>query len=126
MTELNVCTLMAERVRLKFCQKLFREEPISLVSEPNSQYVGHICVLALHMLRRQLFLNISQSNSNALDEIDVLGCDGTNTNTGWKGDILRKLGELTGINRGINLLHFTEMFPILFSQIDDTTSSLVS
>ncbi|GBO30825.1 hypothetical protein AVEN_210765-1 [Araneus ventricosus] len=48
------------------------------------------------MMRRQLFLSTSRANSKVgsmrLMRLDVTE---TNTNTGWKGGILRKLEELT-------------------------------
>ncbi|EFN75879.1 hypothetical protein EAI_04605, partial [Harpegnathos saltator] len=59
-------------------------------------------------------------------EVDVLGCDGTNTNTGWKAGILRKLEELTRkpMQWAVCLLHFNELpFRALFTHIDSASSS---
>ncbi|GBN16071.1 hypothetical protein AVEN_80406-1 [Araneus ventricosus] len=92
---------------------IFREEHISLVAEPNSQYVGHVTSssASAHEETTVIFECITSQLKGGFDEVDVLGCDGTNTNNGWKGGILRKLDELTGkpIQWAVCLLHFIEL-----------------
>ncbi|GBN66938.1 hypothetical protein AVEN_173931-1 [Araneus ventricosus] len=78
--------------------RIVREEHISLVAEPNSQYVGHVTPTSgsAHDEATVIFEYITSQLKGVFDEVDVLGCDGTNTNTGWKCGILRKLEGLTG------------------------------
>ncbi|GBM59868.1 hypothetical protein AVEN_50453-1 [Araneus ventricosus] len=77
---------------------IVREELIFLVVEPNSQYVGHVTQSSGSAYDETTVIceYITSQLKSGFDEVYVLGCDGTNTNTGWKGGILRKLEELTG------------------------------
>ncbi|GBL78089.1 hypothetical protein AVEN_181726-1, partial [Araneus ventricosus] len=77
---------------------IVREEHISLAAEPNSQYVGHVTPSSgsAHDETTAIFEDITSQLKGGFDEVDVVGCDGTNTNTGWKGGILRKSEELIG------------------------------
>ncbi|GBL89890.1 hypothetical protein AVEN_178324-1 [Araneus ventricosus] len=86
--------------------------------------------LALHMVRRQLFLSTSRANSK-VDLMKLMCLDVTEQTpiTGWKGGILQKLEELTDkpMQWADCLLHFIELpFRDLFSHIDGTSSSLNS
>ncbi|GBL80105.1 hypothetical protein AVEN_224996-1 [Araneus ventricosus] len=65
---------------------IVREEHISLVAEPNSQYVGHVTPSSgsAHDETTVIFEYITNQLKGGFDEVDVLGCDGTNTNTGCK------------------------------------------
>lgn len=68
------------------------KEHISLIREPKFHYLGHttpridtgkgICDSIL------AFLNC---NNVTLDDLKCVGCDGTNTNTGWKSGAIRHM-----------------------------------
>ncbi|GBL86982.1 hypothetical protein AVEN_218705-1 [Araneus ventricosus] len=77
---------------------IFREENISLVSEPNSQYVGHVTPssASAHDETTVIFEYITSQLKGAFDEVDVLGCDGRNTNYWLEG---RYSSKIRGINR---------------------------
>ncbi|GBM06119.1 hypothetical protein AVEN_265177-1 [Araneus ventricosus] len=65
---------------------IVREEHISLVAEPNSQYVSHVTPSSgsAHDDTTVIFDYIMSQLKGGFDEVYVLGCDGTNTNTGCK------------------------------------------
>ncbi|GBN00641.1 hypothetical protein AVEN_154407-1 [Araneus ventricosus] len=125
MIQLKACTLMVERMRLKLRQASF--EKITFPWWLNltlNTLVTSLRLLALHMMRRQLFLSTSRANS----KVDLMKLDVTEQTpiTGWKSGILRKLEELTGkrMQWAVCLLHFIELpFRDLFTHIDSTSSS---
>lgn len=69
------------------------EEHISLIQEPGSQYFGHVSVKTSSKAADLANGLISFINERQVDmsKLNVIGCDGTNTNTGWKGGVIRLL-----------------------------------
>lgn len=99
-----------------------KEEHISVIGEPFSKYLGHLSVV------RGLALNISGDILNSFGNLDfsAIGCDGTVTNTGHSGGIIRLIEE--GLNRPLQWqiceLHLNELpFKALFALLDGDTSS---
>lgn len=107
-----------------FVKKKIVEEHISLVSQPDNIYLGHV----------------SPSSSNAKDTSEAIfdfcvekksecilavGSDGTVVNTGWKSGVIRQLEEKFKheVQWIICLLHLNEL-PLrhLFQKLDGTTS----
>ena len=86
-------TLIQEKTGNKIYRKTIKEEHITLVREPGSQYLGHIAV------NRGSAKAISDGISQALqvnnhiqdNSIIAVGCDGTAVNTGPKGGAIRLL-----------------------------------
>ena len=102
------------------------EEHITLVSEPNSIYCGHLTP------RSQTAKSITQNIIEYFDYqnfdyscLKAVGCDGTAVNTGVKGGIIALLEKDLGkpLQWIICLLHCIEL-PLrhLFRSIDETTS----
>ncbi|KAK3909792.1 Glycine--tRNA ligase beta subunit [Frankliniella fusca] len=104
-----------------------KEEHISLVAKPGSKYIGHVATTSGHAAneRNAIYNNVTSEVTGGFDEVVVLGCDGTNTNTGWKAGIMRKLEEKVGrpLQWIVCLLHFNELpFRHLLIHIDGPTS----
>ncbi|KAJ8931727.1 hypothetical protein NQ314_015325 [Rhamnusium bicolor] len=66
------------------------EEHIALIEEPGSSYFGHV---ALNQSRAidiaDGIIGYIQSHNVDLGKLIVIGCDGTNVNTSWKGGVIR-------------------------------------
>ncbi|GBO46205.1 hypothetical protein AVEN_111662-1 [Araneus ventricosus] len=70
--------------------KTTKEEHYTLVNEPNSVYIGHVTAATGGAKAiKEAVLNFFVSNNIQLNGLTVIGCDGTNVNTGRKGDIIR-------------------------------------
>lgn len=68
------------------------EEHISLIKEPGSEYIGHVSLQSSHAVNiRHTLLQFFVTNSIDLSQLIVIGCDGTITNTGRKGGVIRLL-----------------------------------
>ncbi|KAE8746239.1 hypothetical protein FOCC_FOCC007111 [Frankliniella occidentalis] len=110
----------------KLFKNVIKEEHISLVAEPGSQYIGHVaCECGQAESEFQAMWQYFEANSIDLEHLQVVGADGTNTNTGWKGGIIRKLEQKLGrpLQWIVCLLHFNELpFRALFEHIDGGTS----
>ena len=96
---------------LYFEQK--QQEHISIIKEPGSHYFGHLSlqppVRAEYVQNGILqYLNKNQVN---LQNLVVIGCDGTNVNTGWKGGIIRLMETAIGkpLQCSTCLLHANEL-----------------
>ena len=106
--------------------KVVKEEHISLIKMPESEYISHVTPTSGSAadICRSILLRLAELDIR-LDDWDVAGCDGTNTNTEWKGGILRGFEEYLGraVQRVICLLHFVEL-PLrhLFLHLDGDTS----
>ncbi|KAK3925304.1 Tetratricopeptide repeat protein 30-like protein [Frankliniella fusca] len=104
-----------------------KEEHISLVSEPGSKYIGHVAPTSSSALAASdsIYQYVTRELNCGFDEVVVVGCDGTNTNTGWKGGIIRLLEEKLDrpLQWAVCLLHFNEL-PLrhLFIAIDGPTA----
>ena len=106
---------------------IIKEEHISLVAEPCSRYIGHVTTLLGNATDEcNVIYKFSLNElSGGLNELLVLGCNGTNVNTGWKGGVLRKLEEKLGrpMQGIVCLIHFNELpFRSIFEFINGPTS----
>lgn len=73
-------------------KRMVTEEHVVLIEEPDSKYIGHISPKsgsALSILNA--ITEFFEKQSNALDCLEVIGCDGTNTNVGNKNGVITKL-----------------------------------
>lgn len=103
------------------------EEHISIIKEPGSVYVGY--AVPSHGTAKGLELAIFQTVTGqlkmSLEDTLAIGCDGTVTNTGKYGGVIRLLEKR--LHRPLQwiicLLHFNEL-PLrhLFSKLDGTTT----
>ncbi|EDV19921.1 uncharacterized protein TRIADDRAFT_61538 [Trichoplax adhaerens] len=98
------------------------EEHITMLSEPNHEYIGHVTpVQGSSKYIVDAMIDFFQSNRIFIDGLQVIGCDGTNVNIGPKGGVIRLLEER--LNKPIHwfvcLLHLNELpFRRLFQQLD--------
>lgn len=78
----------------KFFRKRVQENHYVILSEPGSYYFGHVtCKLGTAKTIKNSILAYLKSKSVKLNEIAVVGCDGTAVNTGFKGGIIRLIEE---------------------------------
>lgn len=99
-----------------------KEEHISVIGEPFGKYLGHIA------LKRGLAVNICDGILEKFGNIDfsAIGSDGTVTNTGHTGGIIRLIEERLDrpLQWLICQLHLNELpFKALFTALDGDTSS---
>ncbi|GBL72121.1 hypothetical protein AVEN_115126-2-1, partial [Araneus ventricosus] len=96
----------------KYYPKTTKDEHYTLVNEFNSVYIGHVTAASggaktIKESNTQFFV----SNNMQLNGLTASGCDGTNVNTGHKGDII-PLMELD-LNRPLQwcicLIHTNEL-----------------
>ena len=117
-------TLIQHKVGNKYRIMTVKEEHISVLSEPNSTYIGHFVPSSggAEDISNSLLSIIS--DNKCFDSLEAVGCDGTVTNTGWKKGIIRLLEKKLKrpLQWIICLLHFNELpFRALFVQLDGTT-----
>ena len=76
----------------KFHRKIITEEHISIIAEPGSTYIGHIAPTAgsSKVVAAELIAYLNERNVDT-SCIKAVGCDGTATNTGIRGGIIRLL-----------------------------------
>lgn len=89
------------------------EEHIALIKEPGSKYLGHVS-LAPHTKAIDILNGITsfiKENNINTTKLAVIGCDGTNVNTGWKGGAIRLLEThfKKPLQWSICLLHANEL-----------------
>jgi len=104
-----------------------KEEHIALVSEPGSKYIGHVVTTSgsAHDECDPIYQYVTKELNGGFDEVLVIGCDSTNTNTGWKGGIIRLLEDKLDrpLQWVVCLLHFNELpFRHFFLSIDGLTA----
>ncbi|GBM27352.1 hypothetical protein AVEN_120941-1 [Araneus ventricosus] len=82
----------------KYYPNTQKEEHYTLVNEPNSVYIGYVTA-AIGGAKdiKESILNFFVSNNMQLNGLTVIGCDGTNVNTGHKRGFIR-LMELASID----------------------------
>nr|CAH7731779.1 unnamed protein product [Callosobruchus chinensis] len=94
-------------------RKEITEEHIALIQEPNGNYFGHLSlsspVKAIDIANG--ILSHITKKGISLKDLKVIGCDGTNINTGWKGGVIRLIEEQLGrpLQWAICLLHANEL-----------------
>ena len=103
-----------------------REGHITLVAEPGSNYVGHFTPNSGKA--KDIFeglLEFCSFHDLDLDSLNVIGCDGTNVNTGAKGGVIAAVEQSLGrpLQWSICLLHLNEL-PLrhLMQYLDGVTS----
>lgn len=119
-------TLFVERLNGKQFRRNVKEEHYSLIQEPGSIYIGHVSPssssatdITQNIISRLSALSIS------LEKLELVGCDGTVTNTGWKNGVVHQLENHVGrpLQWSICLLHFNELpFRHIFQHIDGQTA----
>ncbi|XP_060801595.1 uncharacterized protein LOC132902031 [Amyelois transitella] len=78
----------------KFYRKRVIEDHYVILSEPGSDYFGHVtCELGTARGIESSIINHLRTKSVELDKIVVVGCDGTVVNTGFKGGVVRFMEE---------------------------------
>lgn len=104
------------------------EEHISVLSQPNDEYLTHLTPAGGTGEQIASVLFEYLQNLPALD-LRAVGCDGTNVNTGWKAGAIALLEIKLGypVQRFICLLHGNEL-PLrhIFQSIDGSTTGPTS
>lgn len=119
-------TLKIDKVNNKCFRRTAKEEHFSIIQEPGSIYVGHVSpTTGTSKDIASALLDFLKESNFLLDELDVIGCDGTVTNTGWKTGVIRTIEE--EIKRPLQwlicLLHLNELpFRHLFQTLDGETT----
>lgn len=110
--------------------KIVKEEHISIIQEPDSNYVGHVTpAIGTARCVSSTVMDYFQSNDIDTSQVVAIGCDGTAVNTGQKGGIIRQIEEKlkTPVHWFVCLLHTNEL-PLrhLVQTIDGKTSGPAS
>lgn len=119
-------TLVVEKVNAKQFRRTIKEEHYSILKEPGSVYIGHVSPSSgtAQNIADSIISHLIDAGFS-LDELDVIGCDGTVTNTGWKTGVIRTIEEQVKrpLQWGVCLLHFNELpFRHLFQTLDGDTT----
>lgn len=119
-------TLVIENVNQKHFRRTIKEEHYSIIQEPGSVYVGHVTPSSgsAQNIANSIISHLTDGGFS-LDELDVMGCDGTVTNTGWRTGVIRSIEEQVKrpLQWGVCLLHFNELpFRHLFQTLDGETT----
>lgn len=119
-------TLVIEKVNQKHFRRTIQEEHYSIIQEPRSVYVGHVTPSSgsAQNICNSIISHLTDGGFS-LDELDVLGCDGTVTNTGWRTGVIRLIEKQVKrpLQWAICLLHFNELpFRHLFQTLDGGTT----
>lgn len=87
-------TLINEKIGDRYHRKEVLEQHISGLAEPGSIYLGHTTPsggTAKGILTS--ITTLLEGQGWNLDDVICVGCDGTATNTGWKGGVIQYLEE---------------------------------
>lgn len=119
-------TLINEKIGVRFHRKEILEEHISILAEPGSFYLGHTS--PNRGTAKDIFNSITtylEDQGLDLNEVICVGCDGTATNTGWKGGVIQYLEKYLEkpLQWCVCMLHTNEL-PLrhLFLTLDGRTS----
>ena len=119
-------TLIMKEAGSKKSRSEIVEEHITVLTEPGSRYLGHFSLSngSASNIANGLY-DFCLKNNIDTNKIDLLGCDGTNTNVGWKAGAIRKFEEKLGkpLHWNICQLHSNEL-PLrhLLINLDGKTS----
>lgn len=87
-------TLVSIQKDGKYYRKTVTEDHYVILSEPGSDYLGHVtCESGTAKCIENSILIYLKSKPVELSEISVVGCDGTVVNTGFKGGVIRLMEE---------------------------------
>lgn len=87
-------TLINKKIGNLYHRKEVLEEHISVLAEPGSIYLGH--ARACRGTAKGILTSITALFEEIcfnLDNVICVGCDGTTTNTGWKGGVIHYLEQ---------------------------------
>ncbi|KAK3924212.1 2,6-dihydroxypyridine 3-monooxygenase [Frankliniella fusca] len=103
-----------------------KQELVVLLEEPGSHFIGHVVPSEGNALViSEAILNFYIEHDISLDKVKAVGCDGTGTNTGWKGGVVKLIEERLGhpLHWFICQLHANEL-PLrhLIEHLDGPTS----
>lgn len=119
-------TLINEKIGDRYHRKEVLEEHISVLVEPGSTYLGH--ATPSRGTAKGILTSITtllEDQGWNLNDVICVGCDGTATNTGWKGGVIQYLEEYLErpLQWCVCLLHANEL-PLrhLFLTLDGSTS----
>lgn len=116
-------TLQNEKHNGRYYRKTVKEEHVSVIAEPNSQYVGHVTPSS--GTAKAICDSIMELVNDNVDDIMCVGCDGTVVNTGRKGGVIERIETHLGrpLQWVVCLLHLNEL-PLrhLFIKLDGATT----
>ena len=96
-----------------------------MLAEPGSRYLGHFSPSSGTAKNIANSLEFCKDKQIDINKIQAIGCDGTNTNVGWKTGVIRRLEEKfkRPLHWNICQLHGNEL-PLrhLLIQLDGKTS----
>ena len=87
-------TITQKLINRRMHKRTVVEEHITLIKEPQSEYIGHFAVSTGSS--QSLFngiIDYCASNELSSDDVAAIGCDGTAVNTGRKGGIIKRLED---------------------------------
>lgn len=107
-------------------RKTVTEEHISLISEPDSEYIGHLSIDSGKAVTiERSIVDFLETNFELRTSLVAIGCDGTAVNTGHKNGVIALLEKHFGrpLQWFVCLLHANEL-PLrhLFASLDGTTT----
>lgn len=119
-------TLIIEKIKSKQFRRTKKEDHYSILQEPGSVFVGHVSPSSgsAENIANSILSYLTEAGFS-IDELDVIGCDGTVTNTGWKTGVICNFEK--HVKRPLQwcvcLLHFNELpFRHLFKYLDGETT----
>jgi hypothetical protein len=87
-------TLLQVKKGKKYYRQTIVEEHVSLVQEPGGKYIGHVSPASgtAEVITKSITEFLTE-HSIDIANLELIGCDGTNVNTGYKGGVIRLLEE---------------------------------
>lgn len=83
-------SLFQDKIGSKMYRRVKNEEHTSVIREPGGQYIGHVSPeSSTGQGIAESILNYLEAHDFDLDELEVIGSDGTATNTGWKNGVIQ-------------------------------------
>ncbi|GBN64270.1 hypothetical protein AVEN_32026-1 [Araneus ventricosus] len=84
--------IFQEKIGAKIYGKIRREEHISVIQEPDGQYVGHVTSASRTVsVIAKCILEYLEDNDVDTNELEEISWDGTATNTRWKNGVIRNI-----------------------------------
>ncbi len=119
-------TIVIAKDGLRYRRRKIVQEHLSLIQEPGSKYIGHVTpeTGSAKDITKSI-IDFLQSSHISVSDIVVVGCDGTNVNTGRVGGAIRLLEEelKKPLQWFVCLLHANEL-PLrhLMEHLDGSTT----